>query len=229
MAIQVDWPNSAITVDQSDCTLVSGTFYTLDTNVFRLALKALEDNEQGINWPRTHTHNTEVTVAGTTYVRTIEIINGYTVEFLPNTLWTCQLSGSNNNIWSVGDGVLVQNSVQVIGTNSAGYITVETGVSGLTGSESQALIDIAADQATITTDIGTINTNLAAQLVLVTGLSEMELAEHITSSSLGKIILRNPTSMRRWEADAWEDEARTIAYKGDGLEVAENLVEVSWS
>ena len=180
MAIQVDWPNSAITVDQSDCTLVSGTFYTLDTNVFRLALKALEDSEQGISWPRTHTHNTQVTVAGTTYVRTIEIINGYTVEFLPNTLWTCQLSGSNNNIWSVGDGVLVQNSVQVIGTNSAGYITVETGVSGLTATESQALLDIAADQDTITTAIGLINATLVSQLAVITGIEEMNIAEHIT-------------------------------------------------
>jgi len=99
---------------------------------------------------------------------------------------------------------------------------VETGVSGLTAPESAALISIAADQTTIAADV-------AAQFVLVTDLSEMQLATHITSPTLGRVILRNPISQRRWEADAWEDEDMTVPYSGGGLEVAENLVEVAWS
>lgn len=105
---------------------------------------------------------------------------------------------------------------------------VESGTSGLTPTESQALIDIAADQATITSDITSIDATLISQLATLTGMEEMELAEHITSTT-GKVIVRNPTVMRRWEALAWEDEARTIPYSGSGMEVVEELVEVAWS
>ena len=124
--LSIDFGNTyVISVPQSYATLVSGTFYTLDTDQFRKDLKTLEASEEGIVFPDTHAHNGEVTVAGTTYARTVSIISPYTVEF-EDLSWTVQLEGSNNNIWSVGDGILVQNQVQVIPTNSAGLITVNT-------------------------------------------------------------------------------------------------------
>lgn len=132
MAIAVDWPNKAITINQSDCTLVSGTFYTLDVStVVWPALIALEDDEDGIVWPDTLINTSPLTIAGTTLARGLEITNGYTVEFLPDAQWTVQLDAANSNIWSVGDGILVQNQVQVIPTNSAGLVVYQSG-SGLT-------------------------------------------------------------------------------------------------
>lgn len=122
MAISVDWMTKVITVPQSYCTLVSGTLYELDTNQFRLDLKDLEDGEEGMIFLETHRHNTTVTVAGTTFARTIEIINGYSVVFTPSSAWSVRLAGSNNNIFDVQNGILVQNQVQVIPTNSAGLI-----------------------------------------------------------------------------------------------------------
>jgi hypothetical protein len=113
-------------VPQADLSPVSGTLYTLDTNQFRLDVLALLDDEDYIWMATAYTHNTEVTVAGVTYARTIEFINGYSVEF-EDGQYTVRLEGSNNNIFSVQDGILVQNQVQVIPTNSAGLIVVQSG------------------------------------------------------------------------------------------------------
>lgn len=130
MAITIDWATKIISVPQADLDLIGGTLYELDTDEFRLALKSIEDSEEGMPFPDTHRHNTEVTVAGVTYARTIEIINGYSVEF-ENGQYTVKLVGSNNNIFDVENGILQQNYVQIIPTNAAGLITVVQG-SGVT-------------------------------------------------------------------------------------------------
>jgi len=120
MAISIDWGNTdVIYVPQSYLTLVSGTLYSLDTETFRTDLKALESTEAGIAFPDTHVHNTEVTLAGITYARFIEIISPYTVEF-EDGAYTVLLEGSNNNIGE--PGIIVQNQVSVITQNSAGLI-----------------------------------------------------------------------------------------------------------
>jgi hypothetical protein len=141
VATSIAWASKVITVNQADLDFVSGTFYTMDTNQFRKDLNALQASLEGIWADTTHLHNTEVTVAGTTFARTIEIINGYTVQFSPNSQWTVQLLGSNNNIFDVGNGILVQNQVQVLPTNSAGLIVTTT--TGLTTEESAELSLIA--------------------------------------------------------------------------------------
>jgi len=121
VALSVNWRTKVITIPQSDLDFVSGTLYGLDTNVFRLALKDIEDSEEGIPFLDTHRHNTEVTVSGVTFARTLEIINGYTVEFEEGQ-YSVLLSGSNNNIFDVAGGILVQNQVQIISANSAGLV-----------------------------------------------------------------------------------------------------------
>lgn len=133
MAVSIDPATKVITVPQADLTLVSGTLYTYDTDAFRLELKDWEDSELGMPHPDTHSHNTEVTIAGVTYARFIEIINGYSVTF-ENGSYSVKLEGSNNNIWDIQNGILNQNTVQVIPTNSAGLITVTSG-SGVTASD----------------------------------------------------------------------------------------------
>jgi hypothetical protein len=94
----------------------------MDTDQFRKDLKAWEANLTGGSYLlKTHLHNTEVTVAGTTFARAVEIIAPYSVEF-EDGQYTIILEGSNNNIFDVASGILVQNQVQVIPTNSAGLI-----------------------------------------------------------------------------------------------------------
>ena len=135
----VDWLTKIVTIPQGDLTFVSGTFYTGDTDALRILMNDLSASETGIVFPDINRHNTEVgPIVGVTFARTLEIINGYTLTFSPDSAWTVQLEGSNNNMWDVGGGILNQNNVQVIPTNSAGLITVTTG-SGVTA---QDIVDI---------------------------------------------------------------------------------------
>lgn len=144
MAISIEWGTKVISVPKADLTLISGTLYEMDTQVFRLALKDLEDSEDGMPFSDTHIHNVPVTVAGVTYARTIEIINGYSVTFEDTgSPYSVRLVGSNNNIFDVENSILnPTDGVTVIATNSAGYIQIETGTSGLTTEEATMLDEI---------------------------------------------------------------------------------------
>ena len=145
MAISINPATKVITIPKADLTLVSGTLYSYDTDTFRLALRNWEANEGNIDLVPTHRHNTEVTIAGVTYARTVEIINGYSVTF-ENGSYSVKLTGSNNNIWDIQNGILNQNTVQVIPTNSAGLIVVTSG-SGVTAQDKTDIIDGVWDEA----------------------------------------------------------------------------------
>jgi len=140
MPISIDWGTKVISVPQSYLTNITGTLYELDTDQFRLDLKALEDDEAGMPFPDTHRHNTEVTIAGITYARFIEIINGYSITF-ENGSYSVRLAGSNNNFFDVENGILNQNTVQVIAQNSAGLIVKSIG-SGLSTEEATKLDEL---------------------------------------------------------------------------------------
>lgn len=143
MAITVDPLTFIINIPQADLTLVSGTIYELDTDWFRLELKAWEAGgnglSEGITFQKTHDHNTEVTIAGVVYARAIEILVPYSIEF-QDAQYTVILKGSNNNIFDVENGILVQNQVQIISTNSAGLVVVDTG-SGITPGDKTDIIE----------------------------------------------------------------------------------------
>ena len=138
MAFTVNHLTKVISIPQSDLTLESGTIYSLDSEQFRLDLKDWEDSEYGMAMPDTHRHNTTVTIAGVTYARTIEIINGYSLEF-EDGQYTVIIEGSNNNFHDVLNGILVQNQVQVIPTNSAGLVVAAGG--GATAEEVRIEMD----------------------------------------------------------------------------------------
>lgn len=117
MAISIEWGTKIISVPQSFLTFVSGVNYTLDTGAFRIALRALEDDEAGVVNLPTHSHNTVVTLGGLDYARIIEMINGYTITFEETgTPYAVNLTGSNNNILDVVN----LGTVAVRSNNSAG-------------------------------------------------------------------------------------------------------------
>lgn len=126
MALSLDPATKTITIPQADLTLVGGTLYELDTNQFRLDVGILLASEPYIWLDYAFQHNTEVTVAGTTFARIIEFINGFSIEF-EDGQYTVRLAGSNNNIFDVENGILQQNQVQVIAQNSAGLVVISTG------------------------------------------------------------------------------------------------------
>ena len=142
MVLSIDHSTLVISVPQADLTLITGSLYELDTEtVFRQGVIDLLDDEQGIVLEDAIVHNTEVTVAGTTFARTIEVINGYSVTFTPDSQYTVRLAGSNNNIFDVENSILNQNQVQLISQNSAGLIQISTG-SGLSAAQDTKLTEV---------------------------------------------------------------------------------------
>jgi hypothetical protein len=131
MAITLDPATKVFSIPQGDLTLVTGTLYSADTDALRKAMMDLLASEDYIWLPDSYVHNTEVDVAGVTYARTLITINGFSITFTPDSQWTVRLEGSNNDWFDVENGILNQNQVQVIPTNSAGLIVVEgTGGTG---------------------------------------------------------------------------------------------------
>lgn len=141
MAITPDWATKTFSVPQADLDLVSGTLYDMQTETyFRAAINAIMASEDGIVFQHPIDHNTDYTVVGVTYARKIEMINGYSLTFMPDSQWTARLQGSNNNLFDVANGILNQNQVQVIPNNSAGLIQVSTGP--LTAAQDTKLTEI---------------------------------------------------------------------------------------
>lgn len=171
MAITINWPTKVISVPRADMMLTQTSPFEireLNIETFRLTLRDLEDNIEGMPFPRTHKHNTEVTLGSLVLARVIEIVNGYTITFEDGN-YAVDIVGANNNI---ADAVNL-NQVQVRSYNSAGLIKVTSG-SGLSTEEhdqlmqienppSQNLDDYKADVselATISANIDTIITSL---------------------------------------------------------------------
>lgn len=196
MAISINWSTRVITVPQADLTLISGTRYRLDVDTFRLALKDIEDSEEGMSMPDTHSHATQRTLSGVTYARQFEIINGYTVLFQDvGTPYRVECVGANHNIADVQ----VTNNVSLVIGNSAGLIVVETGVSGLTPEESALL----------------------ARLVL---LEKLLRNKQITNPSTGRMtVFDDDGSTVLLEGNLFEDAAGSVPYRGQGAERRERL------
>lgn len=124
MTISIDWATKVILVPQADLALISAGLYELDVEDFRLALRDIEDSEEGIFFPDTHARNAPVTLSGTTYAQTFEILAPYTVEFEDvGTPYTVRVVGGNHNI---GDRKVV-NQVSLIIGNSAGLVVGGSG------------------------------------------------------------------------------------------------------
>jgi len=136
VAISIDWATKVISVPKSYMTLIQASpeIRELDLNTFRLDLKDLEDSVEGMPFPYTHNHNTEVTLGGVTLARTVEIVNGYTVTF-ENGVYAVNAVGANSNIADV----MNLNNVSLRTFNSAGLQTVTSG-SGLSTDEHNQLM-----------------------------------------------------------------------------------------
>jgi len=134
MSVSIDWGTKIISIPKSYLTFISGVGYTLDLNQFRLDLKTLEDDEDGIMFPDTHMHNPETTLSGTTFARQFILINGYTVTFEDGQYYV-EAKNANSNLADV----LNYNKVSLRSFNSGGLIVSVQG-SGVTA---QDKVDIA--------------------------------------------------------------------------------------
>lgn len=124
--MSIDWNTDVITILKADSfmTLTATDEYDMDVDDFRNALMALLASEEGIPFTDTHIHNTEVTLAGVTYARFVEIISPYTVTF-EDGQYTVTVVGANHNVSDVKNA----NQVSLITNNSAGLINAAGGTS----------------------------------------------------------------------------------------------------
>lgn len=198
MAIDIVWGTKVISVPQSYLTLISGSVYKLDLEVFRTDILLLMDDEQGIAHLDTHIHNTEVTLAGLTFARTIEFINGYTVTF-EDGQYAVSAVGANTNIADV----MNLNQVSLRTSNSAGLIVHSVG-SGLTTEEHNKLL------ATADEDGGRLE---AVDDNVVAVMSDTEFIKHIEG---GKWEIVG-SQMVFYKADNVTEIARfDLSYDGSG-------------
>ncbi len=149
MIISVNWPTGVITIPQSSLTFISGANYALDVDAFRLALKDLEDSEEGAVWPDTHRHATASTLSGVVYARQVEILAPYTITFQDvGTPYTVNCTGANHNIADVKN----VNQVSLIVGNSAGLISVTSG-SGVTAQDKIDIVNMVWNELIANHDI----------------------------------------------------------------------------
>lgn len=137
MAYSVNWATRVISIPKADLVLISASpeVYELDVIAFWAAIHGIQDGE-GITYDTIMRSNAPLTLAGQTYVRSVEVINGYTVEF-EDGQYQVNIVGANNNLVDIR----VPNQVSMVGNNSAGAVVVTSG-SGLDVSQATMLDEI---------------------------------------------------------------------------------------
>ncbi|MDO8629389.1 MAG: hypothetical protein Q7R41_02755 [Phycisphaerales bacterium] len=128
--ISINHISKVISVPQADLTNLGGGIYELNVDTFRLALKSIEDDADGMTLLDTHRHVPPVTVGGVTLARVVEIINSFTVTF-ENLQYAVNLVGANNNIADVAN----VNQVSIRSANSAGMVEITGGDGSFTSAD----------------------------------------------------------------------------------------------
>lgn len=207
MAITVDWATKVINVPKADTTLIQSTpteIRQLNLDTFRLTLRDLEDDFEGMPFDKTHNHNTTITVGGVTLARVVEIINGYTVTF-EDGQYAVNLVGANSN---VGDVVNV-NQVSVRSANSAGLQDLSTILSA--AYQGEVVVDFTNGQPGTDVPIGTRSTpvnNIADALIIAgkEGANTLRFAESTTLSNVtipqGFILTSDSPALVRLTVDS---------------------------
>jgi len=210
VAISINWLTKVIFIPKNYLTPVGTDLFELDVNQFRLDLKDIEDGGEGMYFEDTHRHSTESVLAGVTYARQFEVINGYTVEFeddgTPNGHYQVRLYGANHNI----SDVKVKNSVSIIVQNSAGLQTVSTGGGGPTATQIAAAVWSHPDGAALTTKMSLVEKILRNKT--------------ITDPVNGDFVLYdNDGTTELFRVPLWEDAGASQQYRGQGAERRERL------
>lgn len=111
MALSCNWPTKVITIPQSDLTLVSGTYYTLDVTYYFQLLRELNGSAEGISQTIGFPLYNNTSPVGVN-PRIVDVINGYTIQIEDNLISVDLINGNTN--WR---SVEIRNNVSV-GTNN---------------------------------------------------------------------------------------------------------------
>lgn len=118
MVYTVNWASKIVRIPKIDLALVSASpeIRELDVIEFWQTIHDIQDGE-GMPFRDIMRSNAPVTLAGVTYARSVEIINGYKIEFEDGE-YQVNLTGANNNLLDAR----VQNNVSINASNSAGLV-----------------------------------------------------------------------------------------------------------
>lgn len=119
-AIFVDWGKSEVFVPKVAMTIVQTTpsfIYELNVNTFRLAIRSLEDNVEGMPYLKAVDYVAPKTVGGVELARVVELLPPYTLTF-EDGQYGVNLIGGNSNLADR----LNLNQVSVRAANSAGLV-----------------------------------------------------------------------------------------------------------
>jgi len=119
VATTMDWATRVFTVYQADMTPLGGSVYQLDVEALRAELHELQWSPVGMSFEDIFFHNTEVTISGTTFVRTLGIINGYSMTISPAGAYQVSCTGANHNLQDVLNNLT---GPTFLPNNSAGLI-----------------------------------------------------------------------------------------------------------
>jgi hypothetical protein len=120
MAYSVNWATKVITIPKADTTLVQSgppEIRELDVTDLWVALIDIQDSEAGIRFLDIVLNTPPHALAGVTFARELQIINGYTLTF-EDGLWAVNIIGGNSNVADVTN----KNMVSVNTANSAGFV-----------------------------------------------------------------------------------------------------------
>lgn len=125
MAYSVDWVAKIITIPQGDLTFVSGNNYSLSMVDAHEELRRLEwAFADGLWAPQILNFFETVTLSGIPKSPSIEVINGYTLDFTGSN-YNVILSDYDNNFVDV---YIPSNGISILGNNSVGRQAVGSGL-----------------------------------------------------------------------------------------------------
>jgi hypothetical protein len=164
MAYSVNWLTKVVTIPKTDMALVQASpeIRQLDLLAFWAEVHSIQEGE-GLTYLAIMRSNAPVTLAGVTYQRSVEVINGYTIEF-EDGAYQVNLIGANNNLLEAR----VQNQVSLNASNSAGAVVISTG-SGLSPAEQAQLtrlVDLAEADEELTPALATLRKRGTATVLL---------------------------------------------------------------
>ena len=135
MAYSVNWVTKIVTIPQSDLTLLGGNNYELSLVDTHYELRRLEWDFIGGLWAEQIARFYEtVTLSGIPKSPSVEIINGYTFNFTGSN-YNVILTDYDNNLIDV---YIPSNGISILGNNSVGRQTINTG-SGLDATQDSYL------------------------------------------------------------------------------------------
>lgn len=187
-----DWVNKIIEIESGVLEITAGDL--------RLAIHDAQDGTEGITFDQiANFGNPVVLTASTSTFLNVILLSTWKILSLSTTATFTVGSG---NVVHITDGIAIFDSnvlVTLVNNTSAAGVLVESGVSGLTGSES-------------------------AQLALIDTLNKVMVNKFITDPGTGVLtIYDNDGTSVLFQGPIWEDAAGTVPYQGRGIERRDRL------